>query len=263
MQCGRFPNAPLVMPTGPTRISIPSLRAPSRATSAPPAIGCGVCGITVRVAPRPVIARDRQLELEALVVRLEVLIAQRPILGDPVARAHLEVGGMKAGAVARVVDHRAPDAVAAVVLSQLDRIRAPGDPVVVPVQPMRAGLVGDPVLIRIPEWSRLQHHDLPSAPRQPLSQRAAAGAGSDDHQVDRERVVVARHPLARDRAPVDVEQERGVVLGRPQRAAHQRAQLVPAAHVPSTPRCSVSLTGSRSNAGAPSQLSRCPAPRRA
>ena len=34
----------IVIPTGPTRISMPSLRAPSRAASAPPAIGCGVCG---------------------------------------------------------------------------------------------------------------------------------------------------------------------------------------------------------------------------
>ena len=219
--------------------------------------------VAVRVAPRPEVAGHRQFELEALVVALEVGVADRPVLPHPVATADLEVGGMKSRAVAGVVDHRAADPVPAVVLAELDRIRAAGDAVVGPVEPVRSGFVGDPVLVGIPERAGLEHHDLPAASRQPLSERAAAGARADDHEVDRERVVVARHPLARHRAAVDVEQERRVVVGRPQRAAQQRAQLVPAAHVPRTPRCSVSLTGSRSNAGAPSQLSRWPTPSRA
>ena len=172
----------------------------------------------MRVAPRPVVAGDRQLELEPLVVRLEVLVGDRPVLPHPVARADLEVGRMEAGAVARVVDHRAADAVTAVVLAELDRVGSADDPLLVPVQPVRAGLVGHPVLVRVPERAGLEHDHLPAAAREPLRERAAAGAGADDHQVDGEPVVVARHPLLRNGAPVDVEQERRVVLGRPERA---------------------------------------------
>ena len=69
---------------------------------------------------------------------------------------------MKARAVAGVVDHRAADPVPAVVLAELDRVGAAGDPLVGPVEPVRSGLVGDPVLVGIPERPRLEHHDLPS-----------------------------------------------------------------------------------------------------
>ena len=68
-----------------------------------------------------------------------------------------------------------------------------------PVEPVRARLVGDPVLVGIPERPGLEHHHLPAAPGQALGERAAARAGADDHQVDRVVVVVARHPLARAR----------------------------------------------------------------
>src|SRR6185312_1384524 len=44
MQCGRLPNAPFVIETGPTRISTPRLRAPSHAFAAAPDTGCGACG---------------------------------------------------------------------------------------------------------------------------------------------------------------------------------------------------------------------------
>ena len=84
--------------------------------------------IAVRVAPRPVIARDRELELEPLVVRLEIFVGDRPVLPHPVTRSDLEVRRVKARAVAGVVDHRTADAMAAVVLAELDRIRAADDP---------------------------------------------------------------------------------------------------------------------------------------
>ena len=44
MQCGRLPNTPFVIATGPTRISIPCSRAPRQATEAEAATGCGPCG---------------------------------------------------------------------------------------------------------------------------------------------------------------------------------------------------------------------------
>ena len=174
--------------------------------------------IAVRISPRPVLAGHRQLELEPLVVRLEILVGDRPVRPHAVARVHLEVGRMEARAVAGVVDHRAADAVTAVVLAELDRIRSADDPVLGPVQPVRARLVRHPVLVRIPERPGLEHDHLPPAAREPLRQRPAAGAGADDHHVDGHPVVVVSHPLPRNGAPVDVEQERRVVLGRSERA---------------------------------------------
>ena len=171
MQCGRLPNAPLVIPTGPTRISIPSLRAPGPGHLGPAGDRVGGVGIAVRVAPWPPLAGDRQLELESLVVGLEVLVGDRPVLPNPVAGADLEVGGVKARAVAGVVDHRAADPVAGVVLAQLDRVAAADHPILRPVDLVRAGLVGDPVLVGIPERARLEHDDLPAAAGEPLGER--------------------------------------------------------------------------------------------
>ena len=48
--------------------------------------------VGVRVAPGPVLAGDRQLELDPLEGRLQVGVGDRPVDGDAVARAHLEVG---------------------------------------------------------------------------------------------------------------------------------------------------------------------------
>ena len=184
MQCGRLPNAPFVIPTGPTRISIPSLRAPPTRDLGAAGDRVGGVRVAVRIAPRPVLARDRQLELEPLVVRLQVLVGDRPVLPHPVARADLEVGRVKARAVAGVVDHRAADAVPAVVLAELDRVGSADDPLLGPVQPVRARLVGHPVLVRVPERPGLEHDHLPAAAREPLRERASAGAGADDHEVD-------------------------------------------------------------------------------
>jgi hypothetical protein len=90
----------------------------------------------MRIAPRPVFAGDWKLELEALVVRLEILVADRPVLPHAVAATDLEVGGMEPRAVAGVVDHRAADSVAAVVLPELDGIRSARDALIGPVQPV-------------------------------------------------------------------------------------------------------------------------------
>src|SRR5581483_1172307 len=80
--------------------------------------------IAVRVAPRPVLAGDRELELHALERLLQVPVRDRPVDGHAVARAHLEVGGMEARHVAGEVRHRAADADTRVVLPHLDRVVA-------------------------------------------------------------------------------------------------------------------------------------------
>ena len=212
-------------------------------------------GVAVRVAPRPVIARHRQLELEPLVVGPQVGVVDRPILADAIPRADLEIGRMKAGAVAGVVDHRAADPLAGIVLAELDRVLASGHARVGPVQLVRARLVGHPVPVGVPERPDVEHDDVPAASGQPLGERGPTRPGADDRQVDLVVVVIAGHPLAGNGAAVDVEQERRVVVGRAEPAPEHRPQPV-RPHFPSTPRSRASSTGSRSNAGAPSQLSR-------
>ncbi len=216
--------------------------------------------IAVRVAPGPELAGDRQLALQALVVGLQVLVGDRPVGGHAVAGVDLEVRGVKAWRVAGVVDHRAADAAAAVVLAELHGILAADDPRLGPVQLVRAGLVGDPVLVGVPERPGLQHEHAPALAREALRERGAAGARTDDQHVDRLLGPVAAHPLAPWEAPaVRVEQKRRVVLRRTNCALQRDAQ--PLFH--SSPRSRTSATGSTANSGGDSQCSRCPAPRRA
>src|SRR5204862_6739258 len=69
---------------------------------------------------------------------------------------------VEARRVARVVDHRAADAAPRVVLAELHRVLAAGDPLVGPVELVRAGLVGDPVLVEAGShelyWTRSEEH---------------------------------------------------------------------------------------------------------
>src|SRR5581483_4518535 len=219
--------------------------------------------VAVWITPWPVLAGDGKLELEALVMALEIAIGDRPVLPHPVARPDLKVRRVNARAVAGVMDHRTADPVAGVVLAELHRIRSADHPFLGPIELVRAGLVRYPVLVRIPERSLLQHHHLPTAAGEALRQRPAPGAGADDHQIDGVVIVIAGHALRGYRATMHVEQKGRVVLRRAQPTSGERAEPVSEAHVPSTPRSCVSATGSRSNAGAPSQFSLWPTPRRA
>ena len=137
----------------------------------------GRVGVPVRDAPRPVLARDRQLRLDALVV---LAADRRSAIGQSAPTpSRVKVSksdGWKRGDVAGEVDHRAADAVAGVVLAELDRIVAADHPIRGPVQLVRPRLIGDPVAVGIPERPGLEHDDLPAPSRQALRERAAARA---------------------------------------------------------------------------------------
>ena len=110
------------------------------------------------------------------------------------------------------MDHGAPDAAAAVVLAELDRVVAADNALLRPVELVRARLVAHPVLVGVPERASLEDDHPPSLPRQPLGEHRAAGAGADDAEVDLVVVAVAAHRLlAGEVAAVDVEQEARVV----------------------------------------------------
>ena len=149
--------------------------------------------VAVRVAPRPVLAGDRQLGLEVLVVGLEVGVADRPVGADSVVGPGGEVAGVKARGVAGVVHHRPADAAAGVVRAQRHRVVAVDDPRFGPVQVVRARLVADPVGVRVPERPGVQADDPPAAPGQPLQHRRAARAAAHDDQVDLVVVVEPAH----------------------------------------------------------------------
>ena len=81
--------------------------------------------VGVRVAPRPVLAGDRQLGLDVVVVRPQVVVARsasRRRRRPGVSGA--EVAGVEAGRVAGVVHHRAADAAAGVVRAERHRVVA-------------------------------------------------------------------------------------------------------------------------------------------
>ena len=87
---------------------------------------------------------------------------------------------METRGVAGVVAHRAADAAAGVVLAEFDRVASADHPLWVQYSSSRAGLVGDPVLVGMPERSGFEDDDLPALPGEPLGQDAPAGPGADD-----------------------------------------------------------------------------------
>ena len=98
----------------------------------------------------------------------------------------------------------------------------------VPVQLVRAGLVGDPVLIGMPERAGLDDHDPPSGPGQALGQDRSSGAGADDADVDLVGVVVAAHGVLAGQIPaVHVKQEARIVVFGPDRPFEQVADHPP------------------------------------
>ncbi len=216
--------------------------------------------VAVRISPGPELSGDWQFTFESFVVRLQIRVADRPIGTDTVARPHLEIRRMESRCVTGVVDHRAADPAARVVLAELDRILASDDPLLCPVEQVRSGLVGDPVLVGIPERSGFQHQHAPATTRQALSKGRTASPGADDQHVNRVISLEAAHALAPwNPATVPIEQERRVVLRRPQRTFERDSEL----RFHSRPRSGTSLTGSTANSGGASQCSRCPGPRRA
>jgi hypothetical protein len=65
--------------------------------------------VPVRVSPGPELAGNRQLALDTLERRLELVVGDRPIDRDAVARPHLEVRRMQTRHVAGEVRHRPSD----------------------------------------------------------------------------------------------------------------------------------------------------------
>lgn len=143
----------------------------------------------------------------------DLVVVDGPVGADCVKLIGVEVGGVEARGVAGVVHHGAADAASGVVLSHLDGVGAADDTFLVPVQLVRAGLVGHPVLVGMPEGPGFDDHDPPTGPGQALGQDRPAGARADNADVDLVGVVVTAHGVLPGQVPaVDVEQEAGIVV---------------------------------------------------
>src|ERR1700742_4324034 len=103
---------------------------------------------------------------------------------------------MKAGHIARKMDHGPSDAAARVVAAQLDGMRSRDDARFIPVQLVRAGLVTDPVLVGVPKWPRVEDDHAPPLAGQPLCKDGAPGSAADDHDVNFVVALVAAHVAA-------------------------------------------------------------------
>src|SRR5919199_2768044 len=101
---------------------------------------------------------------------------------------------------------------AAVVFSQREWVLSANNAQIIPVQLVRAGLVADPVALRVPEGARVEAHDAETGLGQPLQHHTAARAEADDAEIDLLVVWVAAH--------------RGVdLLDRPQHVHARRRSL--------------------------------------
>ena len=172
--------------------------------------------VAVRVAPGPVLARDRQFLLDRPVVRQQVAVAERPVRAHPVLAEGGEVAGMEARRVARVVHHGAAHAAARVVRAERHRVGPADHPRLGPVQVMRRGLVAEPVGVRVPERPGVQGGHPPAGPGQPLQQHRAACPAAHDDQVDLVSVGelphVAAEPMVRPGAVVGQQPGRFVPI---------------------------------------------------
>ena len=169
--------------------------------------------IAVRVSPWPVLARDRELALQLLVVGPQLVVGNRPVDADAVLAVDAEIGRVKARCVARVVHHGTADAAAAVVRAHHHGILTTDDAGLGPVEVPRPGLIADPVLVGIPEWACFQDHDPPAGTRQALCQDGAARPGPDDHQVNWFGGAEPAHAVAaRQRPPAPPKRSSTLIL---------------------------------------------------
>src|SRR5919199_6845404 len=100
---------------------------------------------------------------------------------------------MEARREGRPVHGAAANAPAAIVFAQCERVLPSNNAQIIPVQLVRAGLVTDPVTLRVPEGAGVEAHDAEAGLGQPLQHHTAARAEADDAEVHLPVVWVAAH----------------------------------------------------------------------
>ncbi len=154
-----------------------------------------VRAIRIARARRPPRIADRAADLQRLldlaVVMPHLAPVERPVDAVAECAARAEPFGPKPQRHHREVHGAAADRAAAVVGAERQRIGAVADAFVGPEQLALMRLVRCELLERPPPRARVECDDRIAVFRELARERAAAGAGADDHEVD--RIVVAKH----------------------------------------------------------------------
>src|SRR5919201_6329536 len=82
---------------------------------------------------------------------------------------------------------------AAIVFPQCERVLPSNNAQIIPVQLVRAGLVADPVALRVPEGAGVEAHDAEAGLGQSLQHHTTARAEADDAEIYLLFVRVAAH----------------------------------------------------------------------
>jgi len=160
------------------------------------AIGIAPARRAPGIAHRP---RDLQRVLDLGVVAPHLRRRDRPVDAVAEPRARLEPFRAKAQRHHREMHGAAADPLAAVVAAEFERIVAAADPRVGPVQLVLALLVRGEVVERPPERTGVEGDGAEPRLGERAGERAAAGAGADNREIDLVLVPVAAHrpPAAR------------------------------------------------------------------
>src|SRR5436309_11280418 len=100
---------------------------------------------------------------------------------------------MEAGREGCPVHGAAANTPAAIVFPQGERVLPANKAQIIPVQLVRAGLVADPVALRVPKRAGLEAHDAEAGLGQPLQHHTTTRAEADDAEIHLLVVWVTAH----------------------------------------------------------------------
>jgi hypothetical protein len=140
---------------------------------------------------------ERHLTFHGVVVRLELLVRDRPVDGDAVPGSSLEVLRPHAQRHAPEMQRPSADAPPIPSVAELELLIAVEPPAIVPVElAEHLQLVLSDVGVGVEPAARLQDHDLPAGFGQTSRQRRSTGAAA--HDADIHRPLVTTHLVGPD-----------------------------------------------------------------
>lgn len=133
--------------------------------------------------------------LDAVVVRLELCVRDRPVTTDAIASVALEVLGPEAERDGAVVDRAATDATAIAAMAAHELLVTVDPAAVIPVEAAEhRDLVLAQVLVGVEPWASFEDNDLPAGLSELLREHRPGGATADDAHLD--LALVVAHPVA-------------------------------------------------------------------
>lgn len=122
--------------------------------------------------------------LDFVVIRSDFLEADRPVGTDAEVGLELQVVGLNAGGVGRIVQGRPTDASAGIVAAERNGIGTGAEPFVVPEEFLLPDLVGREIFFRVLVLTSLQRDNFQAGRCQTSQQRRTACARTDHNRID-------------------------------------------------------------------------------